>query len=138
MVNSACPRCLMPYQAHAVEVAQLESILLSMYAMPATINAHGPAIQILTHLAPTCDDVERVRTALHGIDIQALADRNREVKLRLHTQRYPPEVEARLHNMLRDAESGLLRWRIDHLCRTACAASEARAKHHRKILESTP
>lgn len=143
VVDPACPRCLMPYlPTHTVEAAQIETILLSMYAIPTIIDSCGPAIQILTHIAPTCDDVERIRSDLHAIDVPELASRTRIAehdKLNgLLIFDLDVEVDARLRSMVGDAETGLLQWRINQLCRTAHAASEARANHHRRILEEKP
>lgn len=142
VVDPACPRCLMPYAPPPPETSQIETILLSMIAIPWVLDACGPAIRILTHLAPTCDEVERIRAELHRIDVPALAARTRaEAQTRrggLAAYDDSADVEARLRNMVGAAESGLLRWRIDQLCRTACIVCEAREHHHRQILESTP
>lgn len=133
----------MPYlSAHTVEASQIESILLSMYAILTTMESCGSAIQIITHIAPTRDDVELVRSELHRIDIRALADRTRTTEhdrlKRLYNTNFATELENRLLNLVREAESGLLQWRIDQLCQTAFAASEARANHHREILKRSP
>jgi hypothetical protein len=133
----------MPYLPNTtVEVVQIELILLSMYAIPTAMEYAVSAIQILTHLTPTCADVERIRNELHSVDVPTLADRTRVAEHNkladLFILDLDAEIDACLHNMVQDDKSGLLRWRIDQLCRTARAASEARAYHHRMVLETTP
>lgn len=139
VLDATCPRCLMPYlPPRPVDAAEVESVLLALCAIPTADGFWCPAIRILCHIARTRDDVEQFRHELHGIDVAALVIRTRETR---RTSRDPEPVrdrEVRLLQMARDAETGLLRWRIDHLCRTACTAIEARSSHHRRILEGTP
>lgn len=139
VVDPACPRCLMPFlPPRPVDAVQVEGVLLSMYGIPTGEGFWGPVIQILTHIAPTCEDVERIRGQLHGIDVAELAGRPRTKTRRRVLFDELGDRDVRLRELVRDAESGLLRWRIDQLCRTASAASEARVAHHRRILEATP
>lgn len=143
VLSPNCPRCLMPYlPGHEAEAHQIESIILSMYAFLTTIDTYGPAIQIITHIAPTHEEIERIRSEIHHIDIKALVNRTRTTEndklKRLYSTGFATEVESRLLNLLRDAESGLLWWRIDQLCQTALTALEARANHHQRILNGAP
>lgn len=75
---------------------------------------------------------------LHAIDVAALIERTRVAeRARLDSMDVhglDEDIEAALGKLRDDAATGLLRWRIDHICRTACAANDARAEHHRRLL----
>lgn len=139
LLRPACLRCFTPYLlTHSDD--QVELILLTMYSTPSAVDHCRIPVQILCEIAPTREAVERVRGELHAIDARALAERTRvtepawlEDEIFVYFLR--DQVEASVSRMLRDTESGLLRWRIDNLCDTACAANEARARHHRTLSE---
>lgn len=139
LLRPACLRCFTPYLlTHSDD--QVELILLTMYSIPSAVDHCRIPVQILCEIAPTREAVERVRGELHAIDARALAERTRvtepawlEDEIFVYFLR--DQVEASVSRMLRDTESGLLRWLIDNLCDTACAANEARARHHRTLSE---
>ena len=146
MLQPMCARCFTPYllTIKKVDDGQLERVLLTMYAFPSVHQRARSPVQIVCELAPTIEAVEEVRTRLHRIDVAALAGRTRKAEIdHLHrvvwgqdsVRRLVPVVEASVAALLRDAASGLLAWRIDHVCRTACAASEARGRDHRSMVE---
>ncbi len=140
LLRPACLRCFTPYLLTHEIVGQIELILLTMYSLPSAVDHCRVPVQILCEIAPTREDVERVRGELHAIDARALAERTRVMEPAwleedIFVYGLRDQVEASVTRMLRDAESGLLRWRIDNLCETACAANEARARHHRTLSE---
>ena len=148
LLQWTCSRCDAPYLLTlTAEARRVETVLLAMYAFPMTNYDRRLPIQILCEIAPTTAEVERVRGELHGIDIPALAERTRATQLaglddcflsHAEIREITPMVAASVARMVRDAASGLLAWRIDQLCRTACAANEARVRDQRRIAEAAP
>lgn len=146
LLQWTCTRCDAPYLLTlTADARRVESVLLTMYPFPMNDVYRCSPVQILCEIASTSEELARVRDELHGVDVPALVERTRAVQLAgldhcflsdAEIREIAPMVVASAERMLRDAASGLLGWRIDQLCRTACAANEARARDQRRTPET--
>lgn len=145
MQQPMCERCFTPYLLTVTgDALAVESIVLAMYSLELVVLKRRSPVQALCEIAPTNEAVERVRGELHALDVPALIEQLRRAEAanpRLRQawgDRGGPAIEMCRQQLLRDAASGLLAWRIEDVCRTACAANEARARDHRRMSEEAP